>query len=261
MKKILFLVLPAILALALYHYVPQLFSAGGEKQKPSETNSLYLPAERTGDDIYHYTGFSLSYNDNHEQADWVAYELTDAELEKKVKRSDRFIPDPNIASRSAQNDDYRKSGYSRGHLAPAADMAWSPEAMEESFYFSNISPQTQEFNNGIWRKLEEDIRRWAKKYKSVHIVTGPVFTEGMKRIGKSRVSVPEYFFKSVLVYWDGSYRSLAFIIPQNTTAKKYTDHAVSIDEIESKTGLDLFYQLPDSLESVLESKVNKNFGK
>lgn len=261
MKKFLFIFLPAIISLTLYFNAPFLLSGCESKSRPKDENTMYLPAERPDDDIYHYTGFSLSYNEDHEQPNWVAYELTDTELIKKVKRSDNFSSDPHITSGSAENADYRKSGYSRGHLAPAGDMTWSQQAMEESFYFSNISPQTQEFNNGLWKDLEEDIRRWAKKYKSLHIVTGPVFTKGMTTIGKSKVSVPLYFYKSVLVFREGSYRTLAFIIPQNSSAGKYTDHAVSIDEIEKITGLDLFYQLPDTLEAEIESKVNKSFGR
>jgi len=262
LKKILTLILPALISLAVY-FNALLFLSGckNESKNQPQGNTLYLPAERPEDDIYHYTGFSLSYNEDNEQANWVAYELTDIELIKKVKRSNNFSSDPHVTSGSAENNDYRRSGYSRGHLAPAGDMTWSKQAMDESFYFSNISPQTQEFNNGLWKDLEEDIRRWAKKYKSVQIVTGPIFTEGMETIGNSQVSVPLYFFKSVMVYWEGSYRPLAFIIPQNSNARKYTDHAVSIDEIERKTGLNLFYQLQDSLEAELESKVFKNFGK
>ena len=125
--------------------------------------------------IYH-TGFTLSYNEAHEQASWVAYELTSNELIKKVNRSDNFKQDPKVETGSALLSDYVRSGYDRGHLAPAADMSWSQITMEESFYMSNISPQKPGFNRGIWKKLESYVRQWAYDNESIYVVTGGIPT-------------------------------------------------------------------------------------
>jgi hypothetical protein len=118
---------------------------------------LPLPEEQ----IISHTAYLLSYNEEHEQANWVAYMLTSSKLGSGLERSNRFLEDPLVASGTATNADYAKSGYDRGHLAPAADMSWSMQVMQESFYYSNMSPQLPGFNRGIWKKLEEKVRDWA----------------------------------------------------------------------------------------------------
>ena len=119
-----------------------------------QSQKFELPKTLSGEQIIYHTGYTLSYNEKHEQANWVAYELTAQELAGTVKRKDSFKSDPMVKSESASLADYRKSGYDRGHLIPAADMKWSTTAMSESFYMSNMSPQSPSFNRGIWKKLE-----------------------------------------------------------------------------------------------------------
>ena len=93
-----------------------------------------------------------------------------------------------------------KSGYDRGHMAPAADMKWSKQAMEESFYMSNICPQNPNLNRGDWNDLEEKSRQWAKKYGAVYIACGPIYdTKRPKRIGNNKVAVPHAFYKVILI--------------------------------------------------------------
>jgi len=121
-----------------------------------------LPTSTTGQIINHEF-YSLSYDEEHEQAEWVAYELTKESLiVPNVKRTGNFRPDPKVRKASASDRDYRGSGYDRGHMAPAGDMAFSKEAMSQTFYMSNMSPQIRNFNGGIWRELEENVRNWAK---------------------------------------------------------------------------------------------------
>ena len=115
----------------------------------------YLTASTTGQIVGHRY-YTLSYSEEHEQAEWVAYILYKNRLDKEwVERSELFVPDPMVDTKSATSADYRGSGYHRGHLVPAADMAFNEKAMEETFYMSNISPQAANFNKGIWRELEE----------------------------------------------------------------------------------------------------------
>lgn len=152
--------------------------------------------------IINHFAYSLSYNEEFEQADWVAYRLTDEMLSNPVcERDDSFKKDPLVVTGSASASDYKNSGYSKGHLAPAADMLLSETAMKESFYFSNMSPQKQDFNNGIWKKLEEQVREWARENEEVFVVTGPVLDkESYPTIGKNEVAVPEKFYKVILDY-------------------------------------------------------------
>ena len=104
-----------------------------------------------------HLGYSVHYDQKHRQARWVGYLLTKSETVKVAKRSNKFTADPLIPE-TDNAVDYKKSGFDRGHLAPAADMSYSQETMQESFYFSNMSPQNPSFNRGIWKKLEEKTR-------------------------------------------------------------------------------------------------------
>ena len=108
--------------------------------------NMEIPATENEKSIVHHTAYSLLYSEEHEQAIWIAYELTSEETNKKFDRSDKFIVDPAIKTGSATTADYTGSGYDRGHLAPAADMSWSNQTMQESFYYSNMSPQDPSFN-------------------------------------------------------------------------------------------------------------------
>jgi endonuclease G len=219
--------------------------------QPQET-ALEIPRLETGEVLIEHTGFSLVYSEHHEQAKWVAYELTLEETLRGVERSDRFLPDPKVSTGTATDNDYKRSGYDRGHLAPAADMSWSAQAMKESFYYSNISPQVPAFNRGIWKRLEEQVRRWAQQDTSVYIVTGPVLAENLPSIGTNRVSVPAYFYKALLVYRNTTKKGIAFIMPNEKSARPLQQFAVTIDSLEQLTGIDFFPALPDSTEARLE---------
>ncbi len=154
------------------------------------------PFTHTTDTIRTYKGFDLGYNEQFEQASWVAYVLTREEVESgNISRTDNFRSDSSIESGSASPGDYRGSGFDRGHLAPAGDMKWDPLAMSESFLMSNMSPQTPSFNRGIWNRLESEIREWAVKKDSIYVITGPVLDPIDSFIGESEVGVPVYYFK------------------------------------------------------------------
>ena len=137
--------------------------------------------------IIHHSGYSFEYSEKHEQARWVAYQLTASETHPIVGRSNHFIPDDHVATGTATESDYKGSGYDRGHLAPAADMEWSETAMRESFYFSNMSPQVKGFNEGIWKKLEEQVRDWAALYDTLYVVTAGVLNDSLRNIGPHHV--------------------------------------------------------------------------
>lgn len=101
--------------------------------------------------IIRHTGYTVSYNKDLKLPNWVSYELTRQETKGKEKRSNRFIADPLAIGTIATNADYTRSGYDKGHMAPAADMKWSPKAMKESFYFSNMCPQHPQLNRRGWK--------------------------------------------------------------------------------------------------------------
>ena len=143
--------------------------------------------------------YALQYSEKYEQAIWVAYELTESEVMGKTSRTNNFRPDPDIITGSATLGDYKYSGYDRGHLAPAADMKMTYQSMSESFYLSNISPQTPAFNRGIWRKLESLVRDFAIQMDHILVVTGPILSFPVKGyIGESKVAVPWGYYKVIL---------------------------------------------------------------
>lgn len=217
-----------------------------------------LPKPLLGEQIIQHKGFTLSYNEKYEQASWVAYELTADELIKRVKRSDNFKKDSKVSTGSALPSDYAKSGFDRGHLAPAADLSWSEVTMKESFYMSNMSPQKPGFNRGIWKKLEGYVRQWAFDNSAIYIVTGGVLNNIDQYIGTSNVGVPKYYYKVILDYTGPEKKGIGFILPNQSSSKKLQLSAVSIDEVEALTGIDFFHSLPDNEESLLESQFNIN---
>ena len=220
--------------------------------------NLEIPKINPNETIIKHTGFSLLYNEAHEQATWVAYELTKEETNKTFDRTDKFIVDPKVKTGTANHQDYLNSGYDRGHLAPAADMGWSSTAMTESFYYSNMSPQLPGFNRGIWKKLEELVRYWAIENNSVYVVTGPVLTSNLKSIGPNQVSIPEYYYKVILDYNQPSIKGIGFILPNTSLSGSLEKFAVSIDSVEKFTGLDFFPLLPDDQEEVIEKSICLN---
>lgn len=215
----------------------------------------YLPTSTTGAIVLH-DGYSLSYSEKHEQAEWVAYSLDKKDIVYKHRKRPYFIEDPKVKTTSADWRNYKKSGYDRGHLCPAGDRRSSEESYYETFYTSNISPQKRAFNAGIWNKLEQQTRNWAKKYGKLYVITGGVLEDNLKTIGSEKVSVPNYFYKLLLVYSQREIKAIAFLMPHEQSEKPLQKFVVSIDELEEKTGIDFFHALPDDLENKLETSSN-----
>lgn len=217
------------------------------------------PTHRNGESVLVHKGYSLEYNEETEQAYWVAWELTKPELQGNSKRTNKFLEDPLVISGSATDKDYYKSGFDRGHLAPAADMTWDNIAMKESFYYSNMSPQVPGFNRGIWKKLEGKTRKWAKLYNQIYIVTGPLFLSDYETIGKNNVAIPTHFYKAVLVINDTVQEAVGFIMPNEKSKKSVFHFAASIDSIENISGLDLFPALRDRYEKKIEAQYDLKY--
>ena len=214
------------------------------------------PKPMSGEQIIDHFGYSLSYNEEHEQASWVFYELTDNEVLGLVKRKDQFRKNPDVRTGSASLSDYKGSGYDRGHLAPAADMRWSSTAMSESFFMSNMSPQVPSFNRGIWKRLESKVRDWARDNKRIYIVTAGILDEGLNTIGSNSISIPNYYYKVILDYTEPELKAIGFILPNKKSKAPLQSFAISVDSVEIQTGIDFFYNLPDDKENKLESNID-----
>ncbi|MCX6136855.1 MAG: DNA/RNA non-specific endonuclease [Ignavibacteriales bacterium] len=214
----------------------------------------FLPTHSSGTLVRH-TAYTISFVSQHQLSEWVAYELTDSMTCGGVERSTKFVKDPEIPGGSADPKTYDRSGYDKGHLCPAADMKWSPDAMRETFFTSNIAPQLPRFNRIAWKHLEEIVRGWAREYGALFIVTGPVLRDSLPFLrADAHVSIPELFFKVILDYRSAKKKAIAFLMPNRECTSGIQSYVVPIDSVEALTHLDFFSALPDSLENELESR-------
>ena len=225
---------------------------------PKGSELPQLRRKRT-EQIIQHEGYTVSYNADYRIANWVAYVLTDKEARSdKAERQNKFVVDPLVKGASATNEDYTRTGYDRGHLAPAGDMKWSEKAMRESFYLSNITPQKPGLNRGIWKELEEQIRLWARENGAVLIATGPVIPdEELNRLGKNRVGVPRQFYKVLCMVVNNQLEGVGFLFENRdygTTPLRQM--MVPIDRVEQVTGIDFFPALPDDEERQMEATVH-----
>ncbi|MBP6446809.1 MAG: DNA/RNA non-specific endonuclease [Saprospiraceae bacterium] len=226
-----------------------------ESDHPART---FLPS--ASGQVIHHTYYTLSYNEKNEQAQWVAYVMDRKMLNvPNLPRYNYFDPDYQVTTRSAFHRDYNSSGYTRGHLVPAGDMAFDTLAMRETFLMSNISPQLRAFNNGIWKELEENVRDWTYKAESLYIISGPIFTGYRKTIGReNKIAVPDAFFKVLLDYTDPERKAIAFILPHEMSERRLQEFMVSVDEVERVTGIDFFNEMINDVE---EEKLESQFDK
>lgn len=205
-----------------------------------------------------YEGFVVSYDDKHLIPFWVAYTLTSDEvLSSGAPAKGAFQQDSHISFRQADYSDYKGSGWSRGHMAPAADFKWSTSAYLGTFVYTNCCPQNASLNNGSWNILENKVRRWAEIYKKIMVVTGPIKAEDSNTIGTHRVTVPNSFFKAVLVQTGDAYSAVGFTMKNSSEKQSLLDSCISINKLEELTGFDFFPFLEDSIEDDVEGMIDR----
>ena len=257
-----------IVSLAALVLMAQVLTAMGAGDKSDVNDSkretvydnLTLGIPGACDQVVEREGYALGYSRKYKQPLWVSYRITkeEAGAQTASRREAAFYDDGDVLG-SAKLEDYRRSGYDRGHLAPAGDMKFSTKAMRESFSMANISPQVNAFNSGVWHRLEQYVRLAAAREGSLLVVTGPIFIEDEecppKYIGAGKVRVPEFFYK---VIYDETppCKMIGFILANKASKRGLDFFAVSVDEVEEATGLDFFGGLPDEVEGSLESKVD-----
>ncbi len=232
-----------------------------------DLNKVGLPKGAEGEIVQH-AAMVISYNEKHEQANWVAHVVTPDVIEGNLSRTNDFRPDPKIKSGSTVEQDYFLKeekdgktvydgfGFDRGHLAPSADFRWSQVAISESYFYSNMSPQRPEFNRECWADLERWVRGTVFAHKEQMIViTGPILKDDLPIVERSvnKVTIPEKYFKVVLDLEGEDQKAIAFIMPNEGSNKPVISYAVSIDELEKETGYDFFANLDDALENKLEA--------
>lgn len=218
-----------------------------------------LPSGHADDELVRHDGYTLRYDTDLKNPVWVAYPLLAYEITGDADRdNERFVPDPAVDGGTALPTDYTKSGYDRGHQAPAGDFKFSQQLTKQSFFMSNISPQAPQFNRGIWKSLEEQIRAWALRDGGLYVVTGPVLRAGLPTIGRTNdVAVPDSFFKVVLYCRKGAspeIRMIGFLLKNEPSSESLKSFVVPVSTIEQATGLDFFDKVPDDLERRLKNQ-------
>jgi endonuclease G len=200
-------------------------------------------------------GYLLAHDPDHKTPLWVAEHLTYEKADASLARTNNFQADPDLEEgERAELADYKGSGYDRGHMAPAADMRWDQQAMEESFFLSNMVPQVGKgMNQGIWKNLEEKVRAWGVNRGEVYIYTGPIYTGTPKVIGANKVAVPSHLYK--IVYDPVQVEAIAFIMPnQKLNTADMPKYIVSIRDIEEKTDLNFLSKLRKRLQDSVETE-------
>jgi endonuclease G, mitochondrial len=221
----------------------------------SQNNEVYLlPFSNKNGKVIKHTYYYFEYNEQHEQASWVYYRLTNEFVSGPAERKNNFKADPLVKSNSAQLIDYKGSGYDRGHLCPAGSMKINQLAMDESFYMSNITPQLPGFNRGKWKQLEGQVRKWLQQEDTLHVVTGPVLSNSLGSIGVNKVTIPSYYYK-VIYDPTGDQKMIAFLMPHQKIENHLSNYQVSVDKLEEITGIDFFKELHNVMEEKLEGEL------
>lgn len=203
-------------------------------------------------------GFLVGYSELRRNPLWVAYRVRPVISKRYMPRPDYFSTDYRTLFRVSQ-DDYNRSGYDRGHMAPNYLMSqvYGRDAQRASFRMTNIVPQKPRLNRELWQRLEEvEIDYWARWFKELWVYTGPVFDE-QRQFLRSGIEIPDGFYKILLdIDRAGNPRVVAFLVPQNVRGNAPLEAlVVTVDDIESLTGFDFFSELDDSVEHPLEASV------
>lgn len=214
--------------------------------------------------------YSAEYDCTKKHTRWVAFTFDNVSNQKNTNRSDKWGNDPNIpAAYRTYASDY-SSPYNKGHLVASADRYITREANVQTFYYSNMSPQITSFNGGIWNQMEEKVRSWAKSLSAsdtVYVVKGGkidgTIADGtLIEYTGNQVAVPQNYFMAILSLKGGAtpqYKAIAFYINQKTySSSSISNYVISIDELEQKTGIDFFHNLPDNIENEVEQSYNKS---
>ena len=239
------------------------------------TGIVELPALRNGaNDMFvthsttfngkKVTTFSMEYDKSKKHSRWIAFRFDSQTKLTNVSRSDEpFDADPSIPQEYLRvQADFGRQGYDRGHLCASADRLYSSEANEQTFYYSNMSPQRNKFNVGIWRDLEAKVQTWGRSCTAsdtLYVVKGGTIDKEdqiAKYINDDRSKpVPKYYYMALLFKKSDSFKAIAFWMEHADVPKSQNlaDYAISIDELEEKTGIDFFPNLNDKLENVVEA--------
>ncbi len=230
-------------------YTGELFNANEDCKHlitgiPSDSNQLLCR-----------TGYAAGFNYQTKLSDWVSYILSAESVSGYYPPGD-FMADPDIPiNYRALPKNYASSGYDRGHLAPDADMDFSFESMEQSYFMSNISPQLAELNRGPWFELESWIRSCILDAGELHVISGPVFTNPTPLYIENNIRVPDSYYKVILKPTSPA-AVMAFLLPNNQhTSQPLTSYQLTVNQVEQETGLNFFTNVRQEIATQLEDQL------
>lgn len=247
-----------------------LFSTGCDYQgfwKSSELSFKGTPQSQSllNSKTWHKTlknkAFWVGYSDQRGNPLWVVYSLKPVSANTPLlKRPSHFSVDKR-AGNQVKHEEYNKSGYDRGHLAPnyAISALYGKQAQLETFLMTNISPQKPNLNRKLWQRLEEvEVKYFTQLAPTIWVTTGSIFDEQIETLKTARnVEIPDAFYKIYAMQTGGKTYLLAFLMPQTVKGNEPLDrYLVTVDKIEELSGLDFFHELPDDEENALESTLN-----
>lgn len=231
----------------------------GANSRMNDTLDLPLPHKDISEQILKRTGYTVSYNADLRIPNWVIWHLTAEHVKGTVNRpgGNTWHEDEMVSFPKATYEDYKNSGWSRGHMCPAGDCKWDEQVMYESFLFTNCCPQHANLNSGIWNQIEMSSRRWAEKYGDVYIVCGPIlYNQEHKTIGPNKVVVPEAFFKVVICFIEGKPEGIGYICKNQKEDNKRSSYVNTIKEVERVTGFTFFPSLPAELVEYAKNEIS-----
>ena len=235
--------------------------------------------------------YIVEWNAGIRHSSWVAFswDSTTATEDPTVKRQDKFKWDPDVAGSNGAvySSDYTKNGYDKGHICASEDRVFCQEANDQTFYFTNMSPQFSSFNQGFWKELEAKVRSWGRatlsgRYDTVYVVKGGTTnrllysyvghnkaSDGVipmtdsngyspRSDGKVGLPVPEYYYMALLSVKNGVYHAIAFLVPHSEDlpktpkATELQQYVTTVDNLEYMTGIDFFCNLTDRKEAEVE---------
>lgn len=231
--------------------------------------------------------YALEWDNTKRHANWVAFTFDTTTSADNVKRTDAWSVDPKLpAEMQVQESDHKNDGFDKGHLCASEDRVYLKEANEQTFYYSNMSPQLNDFNGGFWGKLEARVQTWGRStaegvYDKVYVTKGGTLNKLLKNFKGTTVNggtpttdangftihglaCPEYYFMAVLSQKDDVFHAIIFLVPhkegmtRNPSSDELKEYVVSVDKLEEETGIDFFCNLPDVLENEVEAAYNLN---
>ena len=215
------------------------------------------PLHGTSERILYRKAYVVSYNSVNRIPNWVAWHLTAEHAKGRIKRpNNAWHEDVDVVTPRATSQDFRDSGWTRGHMCPAGDNKWDKEAMYETFLLTNCCPQNGNLNSGDWNQIEMSCRKWAERFGDVYIVCGPIlFKQQHETIGPNKVTVPEAFFK-IVACLNSEPKGIGFIC-RNTEGKRKKDFYVNtISQVERITGMTFFPHLKPEVARAVKNRAD-----